>query len=82
MLRCREMYQQEILYNPEMGRIMFKDGNYDCFTEVVNLPDDYGRNVVCYALKVSHEPQSFDKQWSDYSHDQWEFECRDRWRRR
>ncbi|KAJ5975899.1 hypothetical protein N7481_009606 [Penicillium waksmanii] len=82
MLRCREMYQQEILYNPEMGKTMFKDGNFDCFTGIVNLPDDFGRNVVFYALKVSHEPQSFNKQWSDYSEEQWEFECRDRYRRR
>lgn len=38
-----------------MGRIMFKDGNNDCFTGIVSLPDNYGRNVVFYALKLSHE---------------------------
>lgn len=67
MLKCREMYQEEIQYNPENGTIIFRDSTFDCFIGIINLPDDMGSNVVFFALKVSHEPRSFNEQWSDYS---------------
>ncbi|KAI8716144.1 hypothetical protein NCS52_00907400 [Fusarium sp. LHS14.1] len=82
LIRGRARGEDVIFYNPERGHIHVLDDECTKLSGMARTLADMGSNLDFWAHKVSDEPNKHVRAWGDFSEKAYEFESRDRWRRR
>ncbi|KAL2678533.1 hypothetical protein Neosp_009281 [[Neocosmospora] mangrovei] len=81
-IRGRERGEDVIFSRPEIGRIDILDHECTKFVGKAKSVPHTGSNMEFWGHKVSHEPNKHIQPWGAFSEKAYEFERRDRWRRR
>ncbi|RMJ07024.1 hypothetical protein CDV36_013387 [Fusarium kuroshium] len=81
-IRGRERGEDVIFYFPQRGHIDILDDECTKLSGMAERLAHMGSNLQFWGHKVADEPNKHIQGWGEFSEKQYEFERRDRWRRR
>ncbi|RSL41767.1 hypothetical protein CEP54_015717 [Fusarium duplospermum] len=81
-IRGRQRGEDVIFFDPESGHIDILDHECTKLSGVAETLADMGSNLQFWGHKVADEPNKHIQAWGEFSEKAYEFERRDRWRRR